>query len=107
MATQVFDTEEHFSGSLKTIVFDDRVSCVGFYSDRNDSRYKGLCYFEMNPKTLAINKSKFNPFTEQFMIDKYGKEKGHTNARLIFRDIFMLKVKCDLPILIIFSYKIV
>ena len=87
IATQVFDTEEHFSGSLKTIVFNDRVSCVGFYSDRNDSRYKGLSYFEMDPKTLAINKSKFNPFTEQFMIDKYGKDKDKELRNLSFRGI--------------------
>src|SRR5690606_15811128 len=40
--TQVFDTQEHFSGSLKAIVFDDRVVCIGFYSDRKDHRYKGL-----------------------------------------------------------------
>lgn len=87
MTTQVFDTEEHFSASLKTIVFDDRISCVGFYSDRNDSRYKGLSYFELDPKSLAIRKSKFNPFTEQFIIDKYGKEKDKELRNLSFRGI--------------------
>ena len=85
--TQVFDTEEHFAGSLKTIVFNDKVTCVGFYSDKNDFRYKGLCYYELEPKTLAIKKSKFNPFTEQFIIDKYGKDKDKELKFLSFRGI--------------------
>lgn len=72
--TQVFDTDDHYAASLKTIVFQDRLTCVGFYSDKNDSRFKGISYFELDPMTLAIKKSKFNPFTEQFIMDKYGKE---------------------------------
>lgn len=85
--TQAFDTEEHYSGSLKTIVFNDRITCVGFYSDRNDSRYKGLSYFELELETLEIKKSKFDPFTEQFMIDKYGKDKDKELKNLSFRGI--------------------
>ena len=72
--TQVFDTDDHYAASLKTIIFQDRLSCVGFYSDRNDERFKGICYFELDPTSLTIKKSKFNPFTEQFIVDKYGKE---------------------------------
>lgn len=87
--TQVFDTEEHFSSSLKTIIFQDRITCIGFYSDRKDSRYKGISYFELDPTTLAIKKSKFNPFTEQFMIDKYGKDKEKELKFLSFRKILI------------------
>jgi hypothetical protein len=83
--TQAFDTEEHYSRSLKTIIFNDRLTCVGFYSDRKDNRYKGICYFEMDPQTLAVRKSKFTPFTEQFMIDKYGKDKDKELKNLSFR----------------------
>jgi len=87
--TQVFDTEDHYSRSLKTIIFQDRVTCIGFYSDRNDNRYKGISYFELDPETLAIRKSKFNPFTEQFMIDKYGKDKDKELKNLSFRKILI------------------
>lgn len=83
--TQVFDTDEHFSNSLKTIIFEDRLTCVGFYSDRKDSRFKGISYFELDPTTLSIKKSKFNPFTEQFMIDKYGKNKDKELKNLSFK----------------------
>ncbi|WP_333599071.1 hypothetical protein [Flavobacterium sp.] len=87
--TQVFDTDEHFAASLKTIVFTDRLTCIGFYSDRNDSRFKGISYFELDPVTLDIRKSKFNPFTEQFMIDKYGKDKDKELKNLSFRRIIV------------------
>ncbi|MFN3752852.1 hypothetical protein [Flavobacterium sp.] len=87
--TQVFDTDEHFSASLKAIVFSDRVTCIGFYSDRNDNRYKGISYFELDPITLDIKKSKFNPFTEQFMVDKYGKDKDKELRNLSFRRILI------------------
>jgi len=87
--TQVFDTDEHFSGSLKTIVFEDKLVCIGFYSDRKDYRFKGISYFELDPITLAIRKSKYNPFTEQFMIDKYGKSNDNELKNLSFRGIMV------------------
>jgi hypothetical protein len=87
--TQVFDTEEHYSRSLKTIIFQDRLTCIGFYSDKNDNRYKGISYFELDPKTLEIKKTKFNPFTEQFMIDKYGKDKDKELKNLSFRQLLV------------------
>lgn len=87
--TQAFDTKEHFAASLKTVAKKDRIACVGFYSDRNDSRFKGLCYFDMDPATLEIKTSKFNPFTEQFMVDKYGKDKDKELKNISFRDVFL------------------
>lgn len=87
--TQIFDTNEHYSASLKTIVLDNRLVCVGFYSDMKDFRYKGLSYFELDPATLDIKKSKFNPFTEQFIMDKYGKSKDKELKNLSFRGIYI------------------
>lgn len=86
---QVFDTDEHFAASLKTIVFQDRLVCIGFYSDRKEYRFKGISYFELDPTSLAIKKSKYNPFTEQFIIDKYGKEKDKELKNLSFRKILI------------------
>ena len=87
--TQVFDTDEHFAASLKTIYANDKITCVGFYSDRKDSRFKGLCYYELDPNSLAIKNQKFNKFTEQFIIDKYGKEKDKELKNISFRDIII------------------
>ncbi len=87
--TQVFDTDVNYAASLKTIIFQDRLTCIGFYSERNENRFKGICYFELDPTSLEIRKSKFNPFTEQFIIDKYGKEKDKELKFLSFRKILI------------------
>jgi hypothetical protein len=87
--TQVFDTNEYFAASLKTIVFQDRITCIGFYSEKNNNRYKGISYYELDPISLDIKKSKFNPFTEQFIIDKYGKDKDKELKNLSFRKILI------------------
>lgn len=87
--TQVFDTNDHFAAALKTIIFQDRVTCIGFYSDKKDNRFKGISYFELDPVTLSIKKSKFNPFTEQFVIDKYGKDKDKELKNISFRNLII------------------
>ena len=87
VASQIFDTKEHFIGSLKTIVKDEKLICIGFYSDEYDKRYKGVSYFELDPVTLEVKKSKFNPFTEQFIIDKYGKIKNKELKYLTFKNL--------------------
>lgn len=84
---QIFDTKEHFIGSLKTIVKDEKLICIGFYSDEYDKRYKGVSYFELDPLTLEVKKSKFNPFTEQFILDKYGKIKNKELKYLTFKNL--------------------
>jgi len=87
--TQVFDTDEHFVASLTTIASDNKIICVGFYSDRNENRYKGISYFELDAATLDIRKSKFNPFSQQFLIDKYGEESDKELKNLVIRKIHM------------------
>ena len=87
--TQVFDTDEHYAASLKIIIFQNRLTCIGFYSDRNDNRFKGISYFELDPTTLSIQKTKFNKFTDQFMIDKYGKDKNKELKNVSFKKIIV------------------
>lgn len=89
IVTQIIDTQEHYIRSLKTIFLDGKVACVSFYSDRNDSRYKGLCYIALDPTTLKINQSKYNPFTEQFLEDKYGKVKDKELKFLVIKGFFV------------------
>ncbi|WP_396171275.1 hypothetical protein [Flavobacterium sp.] len=85
--SQIFDTKEHYIGSLKTIIKDEKLICIGFYSDEYDKRYKGVSYFELNPSSLAVNKSKFNPFSEQFILDKYGKINNKELKYLTFKNL--------------------
>ena len=89
--TNTFETEEHFIGSLKTIIMEDRLICVGFYSDIDDSKYKGISYFKLDANSLEVLKGKYNPFSEQFMIDKYGEEKDKELKYLTFKNYFITK----------------
>lgn len=87
--TKTFDVNEHFIGSLKTISFDEKLVCIGFYSDIGDKNYRGISYFEIDPNNLEIRSAKFNPFTEQFLIDKYGKVKDRELDFLNFKNILI------------------
>ncbi|OYQ42796.1 hypothetical protein CHX27_11680 [Flavobacterium aurantiibacter] len=85
--SNIFDSKDKYAASLKTVLIDDKLICVGFYSEKKDNRYKGICYYDIDPTTLKIKAEKFNPFSEQFMIDKYGKVKDKELRSLAFRGI--------------------
>lgn len=85
--SQIFDTKDHFIGSLKTIIKDEKLICIGFYSDQYDKRYKGISYFELDSLTLKVKTSKFNVFSEQFILDKYGKIKNKELKYLTFKNL--------------------
>ncbi|MEN9337353.1 MAG: hypothetical protein RLZZ500_2340 [Bacteroidota bacterium] len=87
--SKIIETDVYFAPNLKAIAFQDRIACIGFYSERKDSRFKGICYFDLDPTSLTLKTSKFNPFTEQFMIDKYGENKDKELKNLSFRNILI------------------
>ena len=83
--TQSFYTEGKFPESLKPVFKGNELLCIGFYADRKDNRYNGIAYFKLNPKSLAIETQKFNPFSNQFMMDKFGREDDKTIKDLVFK----------------------
>ncbi len=84
-----FRADDNFVGSLTTIRSNNKLSCVGFYGEKKDWRYKGVCRFDMNPETLEIEKKNFNAFSEQFILDKYGKKKEKELRNISYRGIFV------------------
>ena len=84
---QTFDQEGKYSEGLKPVFRDGRLICVGFYADRKDNRYNGLGYFELDPGSLAIKTQKYNPFSEQFMFDKFGKDNAERVKDLVFKNV--------------------
>jgi hypothetical protein len=74
--------------SIKPFFRNNEIICLGFYSDYSDFSFRGICYFKLNPNSLTVTQSKFNPFSEQFMIDKYGKNKDKMIKFLSFRKVF-------------------
>jgi hypothetical protein len=87
---QVFATEEHFIPAIHAVTVSDKIACVGFYSNKDDYRSKGVCYFEVDPVAFKIVKKKYSPFTEQFMIDKYGKVKDKEIKHLVLKNVAVL-----------------
>lgn len=85
--TQTFDDPDKYSESLKPVLFKDGLVCVGFYADRKDNRYNGLAYFKLDPNTLSFRSRKYNPFSTQFMYDKFGKEDDKEIKNLVFKSL--------------------
>mgnify|MGYP003632576528 FL=1 len=73
-SVQSFYTPGKFPEALKPIFRGDELLCVGFYADRKDNRYNGISFFSLDSKSLEIKTEKFNPFSEQFMMDKFGRK---------------------------------
>ncbi len=88
---QNFDSPGKYSESLTPILNKGDLVCVGFYADRKDNRYNGLAYFQMDPSTLTVKSKKYNPFSEQFMFDKFGQEYEKELQNLVFKNVTVTK----------------
>ncbi|MEO1012429.1 MAG: hypothetical protein AAFX53_14070 [Bacteroidota bacterium] len=84
---QFFNDAGKFPEALKPIFNDDKLVCVGFYADRKNNRYNGLSYFRIDPRTLDIISKKYNPFSKQFMADKFGREDDTEIKNLVFKNV--------------------
>ena len=85
--TQTFDKEGKYSEGLKPAMKDGKLIYVGFYADRKDNRYNGLGFFELDPNSLSIITQKYNPFSDQFMFDKFGKDNAERVKNLVFKNV--------------------
>jgi len=47
----------------------------------------GLVHYKLDTKSLAVRSSKYNAFSDQFMIDKFGREVDTEIKNLIFKDV--------------------
>ncbi|MDM9630014.1 hypothetical protein [Robiginitalea aurantiaca] len=84
--TQVFDdVPGKYSEGVKPLWNGNKLICAGFYADRKDNRYNGLQYLVLDPEKLTVLKRKYNPFSEQFMIDKFGQESDKVVKNLVFK----------------------
>jgi hypothetical protein len=83
--TRAFDREGAYSEALRPLWHNGKLVCAGFYADRKDDRYNGVQYVELHPETLEIEKTVYNPFSEQFMRDKFGQETEEGVKNLVFK----------------------
>ena len=85
--TQSFVDPGKYPEALYPILLKNRLVCVGFYADRKDNRYNGIAYFDLDPNTLDIHSQRYNPFSQQFMDDKFGREEDKDIKNLVFKGV--------------------
>ncbi|QYA24965.1 hypothetical protein G3I01_05380 [Gramella sp. MT6] len=54
---------------------------------KNDNRFKGLVHFGIDNDNLSIKSWRYSPFTDQFIFDKYGKEKEKELRNIRFKEV--------------------
>ncbi|NHF60459.1 hypothetical protein FK220_013980 [Flavobacteriaceae bacterium TP-CH-4] len=84
---QEFADTGRFPEALKPLLVDGQLTAVGFYADRKDRRYNGLVYYKLDAQNLDIQSKKYNLFSNQFMLDKFGREVDAEIKNLIFKDV--------------------
>ncbi len=86
--SQEFESAGKYLEALKPVYVKNKLVCVGFYSDnRGEKRFNGLSYFNVAEEDLKIKSRKHNPFSAQFMLDKYGREESEVVKNLVFKGI--------------------
>ncbi|WP_318312372.1 hypothetical protein [Flagellimonas crocea] len=85
--TQSFVDPGKYPEALYPVLIKDRLVCVGFYADRKDNRYNGIAYFELDSGSLDMRSQKYNPFSQQFMDDKFGREEDKDIKNLVFKGV--------------------
>ena len=79
--TVSFKEPEKFIGSLSLVKKNNQLTCIGFYGDQKEYKYNGIAVFKLNPNSLTIDKKKFNPFSEEFLSDKYGNNEARKKRK--------------------------
>ena len=82
-----FNTGNNYINSIYHYVNKDKMFCVGFYSEKNQNKSKGIAYFDINVQDFTLKDSIYSPFSEQFILDKYGKEKDKDICNIEIRNI--------------------
>jgi hypothetical protein len=87
--------------SLQLVTKNERLSAVGLYTENaterffelsgTATRYDGTGRINLDKKSSSKLSESFQPFSEEFMLEKYGKVKEKINSFLAYRSIFMLE----------------
>ena len=84
---QTFTEEGKFMEGLKPVLHRNTLVCLGFFAEKRNKKYNGIAYFQLEPSSLEFTTRKFNPFTEQLEIDKFGKEVNDGIKNLVFKNV--------------------
>ncbi|NND15827.1 MAG: hypothetical protein HKN89_05840 [Eudoraea sp.] len=84
---QNFLEDGKYIEGLKPVFNQNQLLCVGFYSDKRNKKYNGLVYFNVEPGSMQIKARKYNAFSDQFVLDKFGKESEAGINNLVFKNV--------------------
>lgn len=87
--TKKVNIENHYLPSLSFFCLKNKLYGLGFYSDNSDFKYSGIAFFELDSESLEIKNSKYSPFTQQFILDKYGEYKYKELKNIVVKNVYL------------------
>jgi hypothetical protein len=87
--TKKINVENHYLPSLSFFCLKDKLYGLGFYSDKADFKYSGISFFELDSHSLEIKNSKYSPFTQQFILDKYGEYNYKEFKNIVIKNVYL------------------
>lgn len=89
--SHVFEPANDYPVVLKVVMKKDKLACIGLYMTKDaDADLTGVCYYDLDAITLDVKNTKLNPFSAQFLQDKFG-DKKHRDLEgyYEFRNVFL------------------
>ena len=87
--TKKINVENHYLPSLSFFCLKDKLYGFSFYSDNADFKYSGIAFFELDSHSLEIKNSKYSPFTQQFVLDKYGEFNYKELKNIVIKNVYL------------------
>lgn len=68
--------KDFFINQVRLFSRENTLIAVGMFSDKEHGHYKGVVYYELDAQSFEVKSTVFNPFTKDFMIEKYGEKRA-------------------------------
>ncbi|CAL2076847.1 conserved hypothetical protein [Tenacibaculum sp. 190524A05c] len=82
-----------FIESLSIIRENNFITCIGFYKNEKDSYYDGVFIVKVDPVTLNIIHKVFNPFSEEFLNNKFNNGKKRKKKKEKIKNLKIKNIK--------------
>lgn len=89
--TKKINVENQYIPNLSVFNLKNKLYGLGFYSDKADFKYSGIAFFELDSHSLEIKNSKYSPFTQQFILDKYGEYNYKEFKNIVIKSVYSFK----------------
>jgi len=89
--TKKINVENQYIPNLSVFNLKNKLYGLGFYSDKADFKYSGIAFFELDSHSLEIKNSKYSPFTQQFILDKYGEYNYKEFKSIVIKSVYSFK----------------